>query len=143
VSEWDALLRIALALLLGSLIGIEREIRDKAAGFRTIMLVTSGSASFVALGLLLLEQYPRDIDGLTHDPTRILASIVAGIGFLGGAIVFRSKQRVVGVTTAAALWVATSIGAAAGAGYFIVALGLTVLTLVTLTAAHSIEEYLK
>ncbi len=143
MSEWDALFRIAVALLLGGVIGIEREIGGKSAGFRTLMLVTSGSATFVAIGLLLLDQFSRDGNGFVFDPTRILASTVVGIGFLGGAIVFRSNERVIGATTAAALWVATGIGAAAGAGYYIVAIGLTVLTLVTLTVVHSVERYLR
>ncbi len=113
----EVLLRVAVAAGLGGAIGIERELREREAGFRTHLLVSVGSALFT-----LVSAYAwRDFDfgnGVTFDPTRIAAQIVTGIGFLGAGAIIRQGLSVRGLTTAATLWVVAAIGMAAGAGYW-------------------------
>ncbi|HQN43268.1 MAG TPA: MgtC/SapB family protein, partial [Anaerolineaceae bacterium] len=91
----EDLLKIVLAVLVGGLIGIEREYRDKAAGFRTLIFICVGAALFTILSVRLAGD---------KDPTRIAASIVTGVGFLGAGVILRDGGRVIGLTTAAAIW---------------------------------------
>lgn len=135
------LLRLTVALLLGALVGLEREIREHTAGIRTNALVALGSALFTiisAFGFLDLLRLPH----IQLDPTRIASYIVAGIGFLGGgAIVFRQdKERVQGLTTAAAVWIVAAIGMACGAGLLWEAIATTLLSLIVLIGLHLVER---
>jgi putative Mg2+ transporter-C (MgtC) family protein len=134
VSESEALVRIVIAAGLGAALGIQREISDKPAGLRTHMLVAEGAALF-RVGSILLTQ-----NSSTADPTRVASTIVSGIGFLGGGAIIQTRDRVRGITTAAGIWVAAAIGLLAGAGFYIVAIGGTVIALVTL-ALLSPPEY--
>jgi putative Mg2+ transporter-C (MgtC) family protein len=134
--EYDILWRLVLALALSSLIGLEREVRQKSAGLRTHSLVGVGSAAF-----MLVSAYGfADVLGqhVTLDPSRVAAQIVSGIGFIGGGIIFVRRDVVRGLTTAAAVWVTAAVGMACGgdlplialvttAIYFIVAYGYPVL----------------
>jgi putative Mg2+ transporter-C (MgtC) family protein len=115
----DDVLKIALAVVAGGLIGLEREFRDKAAGFRTLIFICVGAALFTMLSSRL---------ALDKDPTRIAANIVTGIGFLGAGAILRDGMRVTGLTTAAVIWLVAAVGMAIGAGNF------TLAALVTLTA---------
>ncbi|NND01774.1 MAG: MgtC/SapB family protein [Acidimicrobiia bacterium] len=120
----EDVLRIGLALLIGGLLGLEREYRDKTAGFRTISLITVGAALFTMYSLRLGAE--------SEDPVRIAAGIVSGVGFLGAGVILRHQGRIVGITTAATIWLAAALGMGIGSGnYFttIVAAGavLTVL----------------
>ena len=120
--------RVALAALLGYVIGLERAYRGKDAGDRTFSLLALGSAAFVAMGV---ELFPTSAD-------RVVQGVAAGVGFLGAGIIFRSERGTRGLTTAAASWVAASIGVLAGAGLYVAAVlgtGLTVLVL----ESHQIE----
>lgn len=120
---WKQVGELALAFGLSSLIGIEREWRQKAAGLRTHTLVGVGAALF-----LLVSKYGfSDIVGkdVTLDPSRVAAQIVSGIGFIGGGLIFVRGDAVRGLTTAAAVWVTAAIGMAAGAGLAILALATT------------------
>jgi putative Mg2+ transporter-C (MgtC) family protein len=133
LSTWDALARLFIAAVLGGAIGLERELRDHEAGFRTHLLVSVGACVFTLVSAYAWTDWtfstPR---GLVFDPTRIAAQIVTGIGFLGaGAIIVRGIS-VRGLTTAATLWVVAAIGMAAGTAYYSVAIGATVLVLVSL-----------
>jgi putative Mg2+ transporter-C (MgtC) family protein len=112
------LYRILLALLAGGLIGLEREMRDKSAGFRTLIFISMGSAAFTILSLRLAQG---------NDPTRIAANIVTGIGFLGAGTILHEGLRVRGLTTAATIWLAAAMGMAIGADQFSLA-GILVLT---------------
>ncbi len=130
---WDALLRLALAGLLGAAVGFERELRDREAGIRTHLLVSLGSALFTIVSAYGFHAF------LTHggtvvraDPTRIAAQIVTGIGFLGAGAIIREGLSVRGLTTAATLWVVAAIGMSCGAGYYWPALATTVLTIFAL-----------
>src|SRR5436305_11483399 len=127
------LLRLTVALVLGAIVGFERERKEHGAGMRTIALVTLGSALFTiisAYGFMSLLGIPH----ITLDPTRIASYIIAGIGFLGAGTIFLSRQsdRVKGLTTAAAIWVIAAIGMACGAGLLWEASAVTIMTLLIL-----------
>ncbi|MEZ2388566.1 MgtC/SapB family protein [bacterium RCC_150] len=112
----DLTLRIVLAILLGSGIGLERQWRLRTAGIRTNALVSVGAALFVILGAVALGK------GVGADPTRVAAQVVSGIGFLGAGVIIREGLSVRGVTTAATLWCAAAVGSLAGAGLPLVAI---------------------
>ncbi len=118
VGVWESALRLGIAVLFGGFMGWDREKRGHAAGLRTHMLVALGSAG---LALMAAQIYRMQIDNPslpTADPLRIISYIVAGIGFLGGGVIFQSGGRVRGLTTAANIWVVAAVGIAAGAGYY-------------------------
>src|SRR6266567_9612720 len=141
ISFPEILLRLAVALLLGAVVGFEREQKEHAAGLRTLALVSLGCALFTiisAYGFLELLTIPHT----TIDPTRIASYIVAGIGFLGGGTIFLSRQneKVKGLTTAATIWVIAAIGLACGAGLLLEALATTVLMLFVLVLLPIVER---
>jgi putative Mg2+ transporter-C (MgtC) family protein len=124
--NWDeALLRLALAGVLGGLIGLERELREREAGLRTHLLVSVGAALFTIAGAY-------GFASAQVDPTRVAAQIVTGIGFLGAGAIIRQGFSVRGLTTAATLWVVAAVGLASGAGYYSGAVITTALVLVAL-----------
>ena len=134
------LLRLGVAIVLGSLVGLEREFNEHSAGMRTIALVTLGCALFSivsAYGFLGL----LDILHVTLDPTRIASYIVAGIGFLGAGTIFMSREgeRIKGLTTAATIWVMAAIGIACGTGMLVEASVTTALVLVVLIVFRVVE----
>jgi putative Mg2+ transporter-C (MgtC) family protein len=133
LSTTEALLRLLLAAALGGAIGFERELRDHEAGFRTHLLVALGACVFTLVSAYAWTDWTFSTPaGIVFDPTRIAAQIVTGIGFLGaGAIIVRGIN-VRGLTTAATLWVVAAIGMAAGTGYYVVAVGASLLVLVSL-----------
>ena len=133
LSTTEALLRLLLAAGLGGAIGLERELRDREAGFRTHLLVSLGSCAFTLVSAYGWSDWTfSNAQGVVFDPTRIAAQIVTGVGFLGaGAIIVRGIN-VRGLTTAATLWVVAAIGMAAGTGYYVVGIGAAVLVLVSL-----------
>jgi putative Mg2+ transporter-C (MgtC) family protein len=134
------LLRLGVAIVLGSLVGLEREYHEHSAGMRTIALVTLGCALFSIvsaygfLGLLTILH-------LSIDPTRIASYIVAGIGFLGAGTIFMSREgeRIKGLTTAATIWVMAAIGIACGTGMLAEAAVTTGLVLVVLVVLRFVE----
>lgn len=122
IDTYEMILRVVLAAVLGGIIGAEREYRSKVAGMRTHLLVAIGSAL-----LMLVSQYGFDDKG---DPARVAAQIVSGIGFIGaGAIIMDRRQSVHGLTTAAGIWVAASIGMATAAGMYVLSVVTTMFTL--------------
>src|SRR5215468_7264271 len=132
--SWEAaLLRIVVAALLGGVVGIERELRDHDAGFRTHMLVAIGSALFTIVSAYAFRDFLTGGGAeVRADPTRIAAQIVTGIGFLGAGAIIRQGFSVRGLTTAATLWVVAAIGMAAGAGFYSGAIITTAGALLTL-----------
>jgi putative Mg2+ transporter-C (MgtC) family protein len=125
--EVESLLRLLLAAGLGAMIGFHREKAGKAAGLRTHILIGMGSALFTIVSIYGF--------GGGADPARIAAGVVAGIGFIGAGVIFRGGMRgdkVVGITTAASIWITAAIGIAAGAGLYIVAAAAAVITLLVL-----------
>src|SRR5436309_10632871 len=132
--NWDeSLLRLALAAVLGGLIGVERELREREAGLRTHLLVALGSALFTIVGAYGFHAFlDSGANVVRADPTRIAAQIVTGIGFLGAGAIIRQGWSVRGLTTAATLWVVAAVGLACGAGYYSAAVITTGLVLVAL-----------
>ena len=128
---WDFVWRLVLAALFGTIIGLDREYREKEAGFRTHFLVSLGSAL-----MMIVSQYGfSEIlthDGVSLDPSRIAAQVVSGIGFIGAGTIIFNHQIVRGLPTAASLWATAGIGLTAGAGMSWLALAATILTLVAL-----------
>ena len=130
ISFPEIFFRLAIALILGAVVGFEREQKEHAAGLRTLALVSLGCALFTiisAYGFLELLTIPHT----TLDPTRIASYIVAGIGFLGGGTIFLSRQneKVKGLTTAATIWVIAAVGIACGVGMILAALVTTLMML--------------
>lgn len=133
LSTAEALLRLVIAAGLGGAIGLERELRDHEAGFRTHLIVALGACVFTLVSAYAWRDWTfSNSSGVVFDPTRIAAQIVTGVGFLGaGAIIVRGIS-VRGLTTAATLWVVAAIGMASGTGYYVVAVGAAVLVLISL-----------
>ena len=127
--------RLALGLVLGAVIGWEREMQREAAGFRTYALVGLGAALFTVVSG---SAFPPDAD-----PTRIAAQIVTGIGFIGGGAILRHGESVRGLSTAASLWAAAAVGLAAGAGLPVLAVAGAVLVILALEVLDRFERVLK
>jgi putative Mg2+ transporter-C (MgtC) family protein len=129
----EELLRVVVAATLGGLVGIERELREREAGFRTHLLVSVGSCLFTLVSAYGFHEFLVSGGNVVRtDPTRIAAQIVTGVGFLGAGAIIRQGFSVRGLTTAATLWVVAAIGMASGAGYFSAAVITTALVLFSL-----------
>ena len=124
--EVESLLRVLLAAGLGAVIGFEREKANKPAGLRTHILIGMGSALFTVVSIYGF--------GGTADPARIAAGVVTGIGFIGAGVIFRGMRgdKVMGITTAASIWITAAIGIAAGCGLYIIAAVSALVTLLVL-----------
>jgi putative Mg2+ transporter-C (MgtC) family protein len=131
MSEWDALLRVGLALIAGAILGFERELHDKPAGLRTYALVSQGAALFMVLGFMLSNEVYEG-GSTSVDPSRIASTVVQGIGFLAGGVIFTIGAKVQGLTTAAGIWVAAAVGLLIGGGYYILGFGAVIMTVVAL-----------
>lgn len=136
----EAAERLALALLIGGLLGLERERADKPAGLRTYMLVCEGAALFMICSLMLGDLVAATSDG-PYDPSRIASTVVQGIGFLAAGVIITAGRRVRGLTTAAGIWVTAALGLLAGAGFFAIALIATLATLTALIVLQQIERH--
>jgi len=140
VENSELLIRILLCALLGGLIGLERELSEHHAGFRTHVLVALGAGLFTLAGVHAMEAYSRA--GAPVDPTRIAAQVVTGIGFLGAGTILRQGATVRGLTTAASLWVTAAIGTAVGLGFLLGATATTIAALIALVVLRWIERHL-
>ncbi len=138
MSTDEVLIRIGLCALLGGAIGLERELSEHHAGFRTHVLVALGAGLFTLVGVHAMESYSGD--GVPVDPTRIAAQVVTGIGFLGAGAILRQGDTVKGLTTAASLWVTAAIGTAVGLGFLVGAAATTAAALIALVALRWIER---
>ena len=142
--SWDRLWQVLLpfltrcgsAAVCGAVIGIERELKGKPAGFRTNILICLGSAMYMAVGLLLATAAGQS----DSDPARIAAQVVTGIGFLGAGCIIQERGRVTGLTSAATIWVVAAIGIVSGAGFPILAFVASVMVLLTLGALGVVEK---
>lgn len=128
----DFVWRLLAAFGCGVAIGLERQIRQRTAGLRTITLVASGAALFVTLGMLA----GNGADGVT----RIAAYVVSGVGFLGGGVIMREKGSVHGINTAATLWCSAAVGVLCGSGFYAPAVAGTVIVLVTNTVLREVSR---
>jgi len=137
--NWDLeiVTRLLVATILGGLVGLERERLNRAAGLRTHVMVSVGSALFTILSLYAFREA-----GKVNDPARVAAQIVSGIGFLGAGTIMKHGATVRGLTTAATLWVVAGIGMAAGAGFYLGALLTTAVVIAALVFLKPIERAL-
>lgn len=139
MTEFEMIMRLVLALVLGALIGVERVHAGKSAGIRTLGLVALGSALFIIISESVLSGY----SGVDADPLRVAAQIVTGIGFLGAGMIIFKEDRLSNLTTAAGVWVAAGIGMAVGFGMYSVAIAVTLLVIITFSLMLQLEIYLK
>ncbi|MBM7581748.1 putative Mg2+ transporter-C (MgtC) family protein [Caldicoprobacter guelmensis] len=137
---WEDVFKLVLAMLLGGLVGLEREITNRPAGFRTHTLVCMGSTLVMVTSIHLFRLY----HGMVNlDPARLGAQVISGIGFLGAGTILKDKTRVRGLTTAASLWVVACIGLAVGAGLYELSILVAVLAYITLILLKKMERFLK
>lgn len=136
----DICLRLLCAMIVGMVIGTEREYTNRPAGMRTHILVALGAASVMITGQMIFLQYSAL--GATPDPSRLSAQVITGVGFLGAGTILREGTNVKGLTTAASLWSVACLGIAAGAGYYAIALAGMVFIFITLTFFEAIQDKL-
>lgn len=129
----EQIVSMLVAVVLGALIGLEREVSGKAVGLRTNILICLGASIFTIVSIRM---------GMTFggSPERMAAQIVGGIGFLGAGAIIRDRGTVQGATTAATIWLVASLGVACGAGFFVIAILGTVLALLILFGLHPLEK---
>ncbi|MDR2147749.1 MAG: MgtC/SapB family protein [Tannerella sp.] len=132
-----AFVRLIISFILGASIGIERQIRHREAGLRTFALICLGSTLAMLLSIWIPQTYPNFLNG---DPGRIAAQVLTGIGFLGAGAIIQSHGSIYGLTTAASIWVVAVIGLAAGAGMFLPAVLVTLLTIAVLVTLEYFER---
>ncbi|SDD02892.1 putative Mg2+ transporter-C (MgtC) family protein [Paenibacillus sp. UNCCL117] len=141
ISHTDLIIRMMVAAVLGGLVGMEREWNNHAAGFRTHILVCLGSATIMLLSIYGFSQFVNEPNVRT-DPARLAAQVISGIGFLGAGAILRNGSAISGLTTAASVWVVASIGLCVGAGFFVLAVVCTVITLISLLILNKWEKHL-
>ena len=139
--QLELLARLVMGTVLGALIGYERHIHGRPAGLRTHLLVGLASTTFmlVSTHFVYFQHYSRD-DLVAVDTSRIAASVVTGVGFLGGGAILRTGLSVQGLTTAAGLWLVAAIGLSAGAGMYVISLASTAMGFVALTTLRRFER---
>jgi putative Mg2+ transporter-C (MgtC) family protein len=129
--QWELIFRLGLALVFGSIIGVEREYRSKAAGFRTITIITMGATLFTICSFKL---------GAPGNSDRIASNIITGIGFIGAGVIFKDGFSVSGLTTAATIWISAAIGMSLGIGEYILASFTLVGAIVVLALFELIQD---
>jgi len=135
----DLMLQLGLAALLGGAIGLERELGGKPAGLRTNILICIGSVLYTHLSLAMLATTSGTIPPGT-DTTRVAAQIVTGVGFIGAGTILHARGAVVGLTSAATIWVVAAIGVALGSGYYLEGVGTTLAVIVVLAGLGRVEK---
>ena len=136
----DFIIRLLVAGILGTIIGLDREYRAKEAGYRTHFLVSLGSALIMIVSQYGFQEIIKE-SSVTLDPSRVAAQVVSGIGFIGAGTIIFQKQIVRGLTTAAGIWATAGIGLAVGAGMYTIGIAAMVLTL-TRTADDTLRPLL-
>ncbi len=150
VGEWEILLRLVLAAILGAVIGFNRSRHNKPAGLRTMALISLGSAAFTLIGietviqLSVLQSGADNLNSINMDSSRIIAGIVGGVGFLGAGAIIQSRGKVQGMTSAASIWVTATIGVSVGLGLYLLATSITFIAFIVLILyfffGHESEE---
>ncbi|GFE81208.1 membrane protein [Steroidobacter agaridevorans] len=138
----EATLRLLFAVVAGSLIGLDRELRNKPAGLRTHILISLAAALFTLITFELHEQFTGDNSSKTADPVRIIEAVTAGVAFLAAGAIIQSRGNVHGLTTGANMWLAGALGVACGAGYYFLATIGTGFALIVLVVLAKIEKRL-
>lgn len=137
------LFKLAVASFLGAVIGLERDMHGRAAGLRTNLLVSLGSAVFMLLSEYIPLSYAKEFSdtAMRGDPSRIAAQIITGIGFLGAGAIIKSGLTIRGLTTAACLWISAGIGMTIGAGYYSLGIATTIISLFSLVFLNKLESF--
>jgi len=130
----DILVKLALSILIGGLLGAEREYRSKSAGFRTLTLICVGATLFTICSQII---------GGAGNPDRIASNIVTGIGFLGAGVIFRSESGVNGITTAATIWAVAAVGMGIGAGHYFASAFGSLVIIVVLAILPKVEDMIE
>lgn len=130
-SEYELIGRVLMGVVAGALIGIEREVRKSPAGLKTHMLVCLGATLYTVASLSM---------GPGADPSRIAAQVAVGIGFIGGGVIFKIKDKIIGLTTAADLWVIAAIGILIGLGLYTLSIIAVLVVLALLIIGAPIER---
>jgi putative Mg2+ transporter-C (MgtC) family protein len=129
----EDIVKLMIAIVVGSVIGAEREYRDKSAGFRTLVFICLGATLFTILSLKIANN---------SDPARIAAQIVTGVGFLGAGAILRDRGRVVGLTTAAMIWLAAALGMGIGSGNYLLSSVVAGIVLVVMGIFPYLEQWI-
>lgn len=143
LSQWWVVAGTAYAMVLGGVIGYERELKNRPAGFRTHMLVAGAATLLIEIGeLLMADTRYRSAQFLTIDPLRLVEAVVSGVAFIGAGTIFatRSGNSVAGITTAASLLMVAIVGVAVGFGFYVLSLAVTLLTLLVLAVLNLAER---
>lgn len=133
ISEWEIIIRVLIAGVLGAAVGLEREYSNQPAGLRTHMILVMGAALAMCLSINIANKY-------YGDPARLAAQVISGIGFLGAGAILRYGFNVKGLTTATTLWSMAIVGLSVGYGYYLVSAAITGVMLITLTLLNLIEK---
>jgi putative Mg2+ transporter-C (MgtC) family protein len=138
----EAVLRVFMAVIVGALIGLDRELRNKPAGLRTHILISLAAALFTLITFELHQQFTGEDGTKTADPVRIIEAVTAGVAFLAAGAIIQSRGNVHGLTTGANMWLAGALGVASGAGYYFLATIGTVFALIVLVVLAKLEKRL-
>ncbi len=137
--DYQIILQMVLAVVLGGIIGLERETKKKAAGFQTYSLVTLGSCLFTLIAFEFFSLFAGN-PGMSFDPSRIILAVATGIGFIGAGVIIYRQFHIEGITTAAGLWCSAGIGIAVGAKLYFLAFITTILAVLVLIVFGGIEK---
>jgi putative Mg2+ transporter-C (MgtC) family protein len=148
IAPWDAFLRMLVAVIVGGVVGFDRELRNKPAGLRTHILISLAAATFTLITFELRHEVIAGSEAVagsgrtTADPIRIIEAVTAGVAFLAAGAIIRSRGSVHGLTTGANMWLAGALGVACGAGYYVLAAFATAFALVVLIVLGRLEARL-
>ena len=135
-TQWQIILQLLLAIVLGGLIGLEREYRQRAAGIKTYTLVCLASALFTILSMQAFDAFWIRT---AFNPAQIISSILIGIGFIGAGVIVKRAEKIEGITTAAGLWITTAIGIGVGCGWYVVSIITTFLVMILLLILRKVD----
>ena len=136
--ELQIIFQLFLAVILGSLIGLEREIKRKEAGLQTYSLVSLGTCLFTILSFELFNLFLNN-SNISFDPSRIIQAVAVGMGFIGAGVILRQTTGIIGLTTAAGLWATAAIGIAVGVKFYFLAILGTLFVILILAGLGSLE----
>ncbi|GIP19687.1 methyltransferase [Paenibacillus montaniterrae] len=139
ISESEILIRLVIALVLGGIVGFEREQHRHAAGFRTNILVCVGACLMMLLSIYGFSDFVNEWN-VRVDPARLAAAVITGVGFLGAGTILFTGKKISGLTTAASLWVVAAVGLAVGAGFYFASIAVTVMVILTLWLFNKLEQ---
>jgi putative Mg2+ transporter-C (MgtC) family protein len=142
IAPWDALLRMLIAVTVGAVVGLDRELQRKPAGLRTHILVSLAAAIFTLITFELHAEVAVGQGRTTADPIRIIEAVTAGVAFLAAGAIIRGRGGVEGLTTGANMWLSGALGVACGAGYYTLALIGAAFALIVLVLLVKIEALL-